>query len=278
MKIFRKQYTHILPGFGLSMGITLFFLSFLLILPLCALFIHNSHITWHEFWRIATDERVKTALSLSFFSAIIAAALNLVIGILVAWVLVRYHFRGRKILDSLVDFPFALPTAVTGITLTSLYDKQGLLGSVLQKLGIEVVQTQLGIILALVFIGFPFVVRSIQPILNDMSKEMEEAAKSLGANNLQFFWRIVLPTILPAALTGFSLALARGVGEYGSIIFIAGNFPYVSEIAPLLIAIRVNEESGYESAGVIALLMMGISFFLLLLGNLLQRWTRLYSK
>ncbi len=278
MKNFRKQSSHVLPGFGLSMGITLFFISFLLILPLCALFIHNSHITWQEFWRIASDERVKSALSLSFFSAIIAATINLVVGMLVAWVLVRYRFRGRKMLDSLVDFPFALPTAVTGITLTSLYDKEGLLGGFLQKLGIEVVQTQLGIVLALVFIGFPFVVRSIQPILNDMNKEMEEAAKSLGANNRQFFWRVVLPTILPAALTGFSLALARGVGEYGSIIFIAGNFPYVSEIAPLLIAIRVDEEAGYESAGVIALLMMALSFLLLLVGNLLQRWTRLYSK
>ncbi len=276
--LIQNRQRHILPGFGLNMGVMLFFVGLLIVLPLAALFMHTTNISWSKFVDIAQDERVQSALKLSFSSAIIAALINLFAGIMVAWVLVRYDFIGRRLFDSLIDFPFALPTAVAGMTLASLYDHNGWLGGLLKSVGIQVVQTQVGIVLALVFIGFPFVVRSVQPVLADMNQEIEQAAKSLGANSRQFFWRIVLPTILPAALTGFSLALARGIGEYGSVIFIAGNIPYVSEIAPLLVAIRVDEESGYESAAVIAILMMIIAFILLLLGNILQRWTRFYQK
>ena len=263
----------VLPGFGLTMGLTLTWLSLVILIPLAGVFIKSAGLGWDEFWRLASDARTVAALKLSFGAALAAAAINAVFGLLVAWVLVRYDFPGRKLLDAAIDLPFALPTAVAGLALTALYAPNGWLGSLLVPLGIKVAFTPLGVVVALVFIGLPFVVRTVQPVLADFDRELEEAAATLGATRLQTVRRIVLPALMPPLLTGFALAFARGVGEYGSIIFIAGNIPYVSEIAPLLIVIRL-EEFNYAGATAVAAIMLVISFALLFVINLLQTWNR----
>ena len=263
----------VLPGFGLTMGLTLTWLSLIILIPLAGVFIKSAGLGWDEFWRLASDPRTVAALKLSFGAALAAAGLNAVFGLLVAWVLVRYDFPGRKLLDAAIDLPFALPTAVAGLALTALYAPNGWLGSLLVPLGIKVAFTPLGVVVALVFIGLPFVVRTVQPVLADFDRELEEAAATLGATRLQTVRRIVLPALMPPLLTGFALAFARGVGEYGSIIFIAGNIPYVSEIAPLLIVIRL-EEFNYAGATAVAAIMLVISFALLFVINLLQTWNR----
>lgn len=261
----------VLPGFRLTMGITLLWLALIVLLPLAALALQAADAGPAELWRVLQDERVQAALQLSFGTAAMAAAINAVFGTLVAWVLVRRRFPGRGVLDAAVDLPFALPTAVAGIALTTLYDTQGWIGGLLAPLGIDIAFTFWGIVVALVFVGLPFVVRSVQPVLMDLPRDVEEAAASLGASRGQCFRRVVLPALLPSIVTGATLAFARAVGEYGSVIFIAGNMPYRTEIAPLLIAVRL-EEFDYTGAAVIATIMLGISFLLLLALSLLQGW------
>jgi sulfate transport system permease protein len=266
-----------MPGFGLTFGFTLAWLSLIVLIPLSTVFIRTAGMSWSDFVHTAFSGRAIAAYRLSFGAAGIAAAANAVFGLLVAWVLVRYEFLGRRVVSAAVDLPFALPTAVAGIALTALYAPEGWVGQVLTPLGIQVAYTPLGVIVAMVFIGLPFVVRSVEPVLAELGHDVEEAAASLGANRLQTFRRVVLPSILPALLTGFAMALARGVGEYGSIIFIAGNMPYRSEIAPLLI---VTQLAQYDNAGAtaIAAVMLVASFLLLLLINLLQAWSRSRSE
>ena len=263
----------VLPGFGLAFGCTVLYLSLIVLIPLSAAFVKSASLGWAGFWAAVGAPRVLAALQLSFGASFIAALLNAVFGLLVAWVLVRYRFPGRRIADALVDLPFALPTAVAGIALAALYAGNGWLGQYLEPLGIKVAFTPLGILVALTFIGLPFVVRTVQPVLEDLEPEIEEAAATLGANRLQTFARVILPAIGPALLTGFTLAFARAVGEYGSVIFIAGNLPMVSEIAPLLIIIKL-EQYDYAGATSVAVAMLVISFVLLLLINLLQWWSR----
>ena len=231
----------VLPGFGLTLGYTLFYLSLIVLIPLVGLLLRPLSLGWDGFWHVVFDPRVRAALELSFGASLIAAAINGVLGGIVAWVLVRYDFPGRRIVDALVDLPFALPTAVAGIALTALYAPNGWIGALLAPLGIKVAFTRLGILMALTFIGLPFVVRTLEPILQDMDPEFEEAAAVLGASRFQSFWRVILPAILPALLTGVALAFARAAGEYGSVIFIAGNMPMRSEIAPLLIVAKLEE-------------------------------------
>jgi sulfate transport system permease protein len=263
----------VIPGFGLALGLTLAYLSLVVLIPLAGLFLRSATLGWAELWRMATDERTVAALRLSFGTSLIAAAANVVMGTLVAWALVRYEFPGKRVLDAIVDLPFALPTAVAGISLTALYAPNGWLGQFLDPMGLKVAFTPLGIIVALTFIGLPFVVRTVQPVLQDVELDVEEAAATLGASRLQTIIRVVLPAIAPAVLTGFALAFARAVGEYGSVIFIAGNMPYVSEIAPLLIVIRL-EEFDHGGATAVAAIMLIISFVMLLVINLLQSWSR----
>lgn len=262
-----------IPGFGLSFGIMMLMLSVIVLIPIGALLIAGARLGVTEFWRIIGTERVGLALALSFRAAFLAAAFNAVAGLIFAWVLVRYRFWGRPVLDAAVDLPFALPTAVAGIALTALYGPNGWLGAPLADWGIKVAYTETGIWLALVFVGLPFVVRTVQPVLEEMERELEEASATLGASRFRTIRRVILPTITPALMTGFALALARGVGEYGSVIFIAGNLPYVTEIAPLLIVIRL-EEFDYEGATAIACAMLGISFAMLLVINMIQAWSR----
>lgn len=265
------RQTRVLPGFGLSLGFTLSYLSLIVLIPLAAVFIRSMDIGWQGLLDILTDARILAALKLSFTTAIAAALINVVFGVLLAWSLVRYQFPGKRIIDALVDLPFALPTAVAGIALTTLYAKNGWLGQYLEAWGIQVAYTSLGITLALIFIGLPFVVRTVQPVLADLESELEEAAAALGATRFQTIYKVILPIILPALITGFTLAFARGVGEYGSVIFIAGNQPFKTEIAPLLIISRL-EEYDYAAATTIAVIMLLISFLLLLIINLLQSW------
>jgi sulfate transport system permease protein len=262
----------VIPGFGITMGTSLLWLSLIVLLPLAALFLKTTELTFSQFIGIIASRRVLHAFQLSFGLSLAAAAVNLVFGTIVVWALVRYRFPGRKLLDAIVDIPFALPTAVAGIALTNLYAESGWLGAPLSQLGIKVAFTPLGIFVALVFIGLPFVVRTVQPVLEDLEKELEEAAASLGASRWTIVRRVVLPAVAPALLTGFALALARAVGEYGSVIFIAGNLPNVSEIAPLLIIIRL-QEFRYADATAIAAVMLIASFLLLFLINALQRWS-----
>src|SRR4030081_3043881 len=262
-----------LPGFGLTMGLTLTWLSVIILIPLAGLFLRTFELSLDQFWDILTSRRTLNALKISFGLAFAAASVNLVMGMIIVWALVRYRFPGRRLCDAIVDIPFALPTAVAGIALTSLYAESGWLGGLLVPLGIKVAFTPLGIFVALVFIGLPFVVRTVQPVLEDLEKELEEAAASLGASRWTIVRRGMLPAVAPALLTGFALALARAVGEYGSVIFIAGNLPNVSEIAPLLIVIRLTEYN-YAAATAIATIMLMISFALLLAINLLQSWSR----
>ncbi|WP_374046992.1 sulfate ABC transporter permease subunit CysT [Massilia sp. YIM B02443] len=268
-----KRPGRVIPGFGLSLGFTLFYLALIVLIPLSAVFLNTFNLTWEGFWSAVTSERVVASYRLSFGASFIAALINVVFGGIVAWVLVRYQFPGKRFIDALVDLPFALPTAVAGITLTSLYSHNGWIGQYLADLGIKVAFTPLGIVVALTFIGLPFVVRTVQPVLEEAERELEEAAASLGASPLQTFIRVVLPSITPALLTGFALAFARATGEYGSVIFIAGNLPLVSEITPLLIISKL-EQYDYAGATAIAVVMLVFSFILLLTINLLQAWTR----
>ena len=269
----RFRQPSVIPGFGLTLGFSLAYLTLIILIPLSGLIWRSAALGWTDFWALATDRRTLAALKISFGTALIAAAVNVVFGTLVAWVLVRYRFPGRRVVDAMVDLPFALPTAVAGIALTTLYAPTGWLGKLLMPLGLKVAYTPLGIVVALVFIGLPFVVRTVQPIMEEIDKEVEEAAATLGASRFQIITRVLLPGLAPAIVTGFSLAFARGVGEYGSVIFIAGNLPYVSEIVPLLIVVKL-EEYDYAGATGLAAIMLGISFVLLLIINLIQAWAR----
>ena len=276
MRIFGGKKT-VLPGFGPALGYTIFYLGIIVLIPLSALFFKTATLTWDEFVAAVTAPRVLASYRITFGSALLAAVINAFFGVLTAWVLVRYRFPGKKVVDALVDLPFALPTAVAGITLASVYSPNGWLGRVLEPQGIKVAFTPLGILVAMVFIGLPFVVRTVQPVLEELDSELEEAASCLGANRWQTFHRVIFPTMLPAILTGFALAFARGVGEYGSIIFIAGNMPMVSEITPLLIITKL-EQYDYAGATAIATVMLGASFLLLLSINLLHKWSRRFAE
>jgi len=262
----------VLPGFTPALGYTIFYLSLIVLIPLSATFLKTTLLTWDEFWATVTAPRVLASYRLSFGAALIGALINAFFGLLVAWVLVRYRFPGKRLIDALVDLPFALPTAVAGIALTAVYSVNGWIGSMIEPHGIKVAFTPLGVVVALTFIGLPFVVRTVQPVLEDLEAEAEEAAASLGANRIQTFAKVILPALWPALLTGFSLAFARAVGEYGSVIFIAGNMPMVSEITPLLIITKL-EQYDYAGATAIAVVMLLISFVLLLIINGLQWWS-----
>jgi sulfate/thiosulfate transport system permease protein len=267
-----KQHS-VLPGFNLALGFTLLYLSLIVLIPLSAAFIRTASLSWGEFWNIVTTPRVLASYRLTFGASFAAALVNAVFGLLVAWVLVRYRFPGKKLVDALVDLPFALPTAVAGIALTALYAGNGWIGQFFEPFGIKIAFTPLGIFVALTFIGLPFVVRTVQPVLEDIEAELEEAAATLGATRFQTFSRVIFPTLFPALLTGFALAFARAIGEYGSVIFIAGNMPMVSEITPLLIITKL-EQYDYAGATALAVVMLIISFVMLLIINLLQWWTR----
>lgn len=271
MRTFLWKKNSVLPGFGLSLGYTVFYLSLIVIIPLTTVFFKSTELTWPAFLQAAFDDRVMASYRLSFGAAFIAALINAVFGLLVAWVLVRYQFFGKRIIDALVDLPFALPTAVAGIALTALYSANGWIGQYLEPHGIKVAFTPLGVVVALTFIGLPFVVRTVQPVLEDLNIELEEAAACLGANRLQTFQYVILPSIIPALLTGFTLAFARAIGEYGSVIFIAGNMPMVSEITPLIIISKL-EQYDYAGATSVATVMLLISFVLILTINILQWW------
>ncbi|HEY7690051.1 MAG TPA: sulfate ABC transporter permease subunit CysT [Dongiaceae bacterium] len=276
MTAFVLKRPSVLPGFGLTLGYSLIYLGVIVLLPLAGLVLRPVELGWSGFWQAVSEPRVLAALRLSFGAALIAAAVNVFFGLAIAWMLVRYRFPGRRIVDALVDLPFALPTAVAGIALTAICAPNGWIGSLLAPLGIKIAFTPLGIVIALIFIGLPFVVRTVQPLLLDLEAEVEEAAFTLGASRLQTVLWVILPAILPAILTGFALAFARAVGEYGSIIFIAGNMPMVSEIAPLLIVIKL-EQFDYAGAAAIGVVMLGASFLMLLVINLVQRWTRRWA-
>lgn len=263
----------ILPGFGPALGYTVTYISLVLLIPLAMVFVKTFSMSWASFWSTVTDPRVLASYRLSFLASFCGAALNGIFGLLLAWVLTRYRFPGQRVVDAILDLPFAMPTAVAGIALTTLYSANGLFGQYLEKIGIKVAYTPLGIVVALTFIGLPFVVRTVQPVLQDLDQEYEEAAASLGANRWQTFSRVVFPAIVPSWLTGFALAFARALGEYGSVVFISGNMPMRTEIAPLLIRTKL-EQFDYAGATAIALVMMIISFILLLLINLLQAWNR----
>lgn len=270
---FNFRQPSVLPGFRLTFGLSVAYLTLLILIPLAVLVLYASSLGWAGFWRIAMDQRTLYALQTSFGTAFLAALINVVFGVLVAWVLVRYRFPGRRLVDAIVDLPFALPTAVAGIALTAVYAPNGWIGSILMQFNTRVAFTKAGIVIALVFIGLPFIVRTVQPIMEEISREVEEAAATLGASRFQTIWRVLLPGLQPAILTGFALAFARGVGEYGSVIFIAGNTPYVSEIAPLLIVIKL-EEFDYRGAAAIGTIMLFLSFLMLFIINLLQSWSR----
>lgn len=261
----------VIPGFGITLGFTLAYLGLIVLIPLSAVIWKTSDLSFSQFWAVISEPRVVASLKLSFGASLIAASVNAFFGLILAWALVRYRFPGKKVVDTLVDLPFALPTAVAGIALTAIYAKNGWLGQYLEPLGIKVAFTPTGIMIALIFIGLPFVVRTVQPVLEDLDKEIEEAAVSLGANRAQAIFKVVLPIILPALLTGFALAFARAVGEYGSVIFIAGNLPMVSEIAPLMIITKL-EQYDYSGATSMAVVMLFFSFILLLIVNSLQAW------
>lgn len=272
-----KTQHSVLPGFNLALGYTVLYLSLIVLLPLVALFTKTFTLDWARFWEIVTTERVMASYRVTFGSAFLAAAINLVFGLLVAWVLVRYRFPGKRILDALVDLPFALPTAVAGITLAALYAPNGWYGQHLEALGWKVAYTPVGIVVALTFISLPFVVRTVQPVLEEAEHELEEAAASLGAGRGQTFIKVIFPSIRPALLTGFTLAFARAIGEYGSVIFIAGNMPLISEITPLLIITKL-EQYQYAEATALAVVMLLVSFVLLLIINLLQAWSGRQSR
>jgi len=263
----------VLPGFGLTMGLTLTWLSVIVLIPLAGLFLKTSELSLDQFWVIVSSRRTLNALKISFGLAFLAALVNLVMGTIVVWALVRYRFPGRRLLDAIVDVPFALPTAVAGVALSALFAEKGWLGAPLAALGLKVAFTPIGIFVAMVFIGIPFVVRTVQPVLIELDPEIEEAATSLGANRWQTVTRVILPSLVPALLTGLALSFARAVGEYGSVIFIAGNLPNVSEIAPLLIVIRLSEFR-YADATAIAVVMLVAAFLIIFVVNRLQRWAQ----
>jgi sulfate transport system permease protein len=273
---FSLKRPSVLPGFGLTLGYSLLYLGVIVLLPLAGLILRPVELGWDGFLKAVLEPRVLAALRLSFGAALIAAIVNAFFGLIIAWMLVRYRFPGRRIVDALVDLPFALPTAVAGIALTAICAPNGWIGALLVPLGIKIAFTPLGVVIALIFIGLPFVVRTVQPILLDLELEVEEASFTLGASRFQTLARIILPVILPALLTGFALAFARAVGEYGSIIFIAGNMPMVSEIAPLLIVIKL-EQFDYAGAAAIGVVMLAASFVMLLVINLAQRWSRRWA-
>ncbi len=275
MSRFRKTHS-VLPGFGPALGYTIFYLSIIVLIPLSALVFKSATLTWPQFLAAVASPRVVASYRVTFGAALLAAGINALFGVLVAWVLVRYRFPGKRLFDALVDLPFALPTAVAGITLATVYSNNGWIGRHLEAHGIKVAFTPLGILVAMTFIGLPFVVRTVQPVLEELDAEIEEAAACLGANRFQTFRRVLFPTMLPAVLTGFALAFARAVGEYGSVIFIAGNMPMVSEITPLLIITKL-EQYDYAGATAIASVMLVVSFILLLTINLLQKWSRRFA-
>jgi sulfate transport system permease protein len=270
---FVRTERSVLPGYRLTLGFTLFYLTLLILIPLASTFLKSATLTWAEFWAAVSSPRVVASYKLSFGASLLAAAINAGFGLLLAWVLVRYEFWGKRVVDAVVDLPFALPTAVAGIALTAVYAKNGWIGQYLDPLGIKAVYSQLGVLIALTFIGLPFVVRTVQPVLEDLEAEVEEAAASLGATRLQTFRRIILPELWPPLLTGFSLAFARALGEYGSVAFISGNMPMKTEITPLLIYTKLDQYD-YAGATAIAVVMLVFSFLLLLLINLLQRWSQ----
>ena len=271
MRLNFKQQS-ILPGFGLALGFTVLYLSLIVLIPLSATFLKASTLSWQQFWHIVTAPRAIASYRLSFGASAIAAGINLFFGLIVAWVLVRYGFPGKKLFDSLVDLPFALPTAVAGIALTAIYSRNGWMGQYFDNIGIHSAYSPLGVVIALTFTGLPFVVRTVQPVLEDLDKEMEEAAASLGADRWQTITRVLVPAIMPAALTGFTMAFARAVGEYGSVVFISGNMPMRTEITPLLIITKL-EQYDYAGATAIAVVMLVVSFAMLLSINLLQAWS-----
>ena len=277
IKFMRFKEHSVIPGFGLAMGFTLIYLSLIVLIPLSLLFFNATTLGWGHFWSAISSARVLASLRLSFGTSLVSALINAFFGLLVAWVLVRYDFPGKKIVDALVDLPFALPTAVAGIALTTLYAPNGWVGSILGVLGIKAAFTPLGITVALIFIGLPFVVRTVEPILEDLEKDVEEAAFSLGANRWQIFYKVIFPPLFPALLAGSAMAFSRAVGEYGSVVFIAGNMPMKTEIAPLLIMTKLEQ---YDTAGAtaIAVLMLVISFILLFITNVLVAWTRKYER
>jgi len=268
---FRKP--SVLPGFGLTFGFTTFFLSAIVLLPLAALVLSAASMHWSDFVRVVSSPRALGSYRLSFGASLLAATINVVFGFIIAWTLVRYEFPGRKIIDALIDMPFALPTAVSGIALTTVFAQNGWIGRYLEPLGVKVAYTWIGVTLALTLISMPFAVRAVQPALQEVQRDLEEAAETLGAKRPYVLWRIILPTVLPALLTGFTLAFARAVGEYGSVIFIAGNLPMKTEITPLLIVIHL-EEFDYQGAAALGVVMLAISFVILLAINLLQAWGR----
>jgi sulfate transport system permease protein len=267
-----RRARRILPGFGLSLGMTWIYLGLLVLIPLSGLFLKTFTLTWDQFWETVAAPRALAAYRLTFGASLMAATINAVFGLLVAWVLVRYRFPGKGLVDALVDLPFALPTAVAGLTLTSLYSSNGWYGRYLEAVGIKVAFTSLGVTVALTFIGLPFVVRTVQPVLEDIDADVEEASATLGATPWQTFTRVIFPSILPALLSGFALALARAIGEYGSVVFIAGNMPMRTEIVPLLIITKL-EQYDYAGATAIAIVMLMAAFLMLLAINLLQRWS-----
>ncbi len=269
--------SNVIPGFGLTMGFTLFYMSMLILIPLGGLVLFTTSMGWDGFWQSITDPRVVSSLRLSFGASFLAAILNAFFGLIVAWVLVRYTFPFKKVVDALVDLPFALPTAVSGIALVTIYSQNGIVGRYVEPLGIQIAFTWIGIVIALTLIGLPFVVRTVQPALEDLEKELEEASASLGASRWQTFRRVIFPAIQPSLLTGFAMALARAIGEYGSVIFIAGNMPYKTEIAPLLIVIKL-EQFDYTGATAIAIVMLIAAFLILLFINLIQWWSRRYTE
>jgi sulfate/thiosulfate transport system permease protein len=269
----RLRRRGVLPGFGLTLGYTLFYLGLLVLLPLGALVLRASALGVSEFWRVATEPRALAAYRLSFTASLAGASVDGVFGLLLAWVLVRYEFPGRSLVDAIVDLPFALPTAVAGIALTTVYAENGVFGSLLAKVGVKVAFAPLGVVVALTFVGIPFVVRTVQPVLEELDADVEEAAAILGASSFQTFTRVIFPALLPALLTGFALSLARALGEYGSVVFISGNMPMRTEIAPLLIVTKL-EQYDYAGATAIATVMLGASFLLLFVINVLQRWAR----
>ena len=269
----RFRQPSVLPGFGLTLGFTTFFLGALVLLPLAALVFKTSSLTWQEFFAILVDERAVASYRLSFGAALVAAVVNSVFGFIVAWSLVRYDFPGRRLVDAVIDLPFALPTAVSGIALATVFSPNGWLGEKLAVFGVQVAYTWLGVVVALILIGLPFVVRSVQPALVDVQRDLEDAAETLGAKPWQVFRRIVLPAVMPAVLTGFTLAFARGIGEYGSVVFISGNLPYKTEITPLLIVIKL-EQYEYGAAAALGFIMLVMSFVMLFTINLVQAWGR----
>lgn len=271
MNIILKQPS-VLPGFSLALGFTLFYFCLIVLIPLSGLFVKTSGLSWDQFWNVITDPRAVASYKLTFGASLVGALINGVFGSIIAWVLVRYHFPGRSVVDALVDLPFALPTAVAGITLAAIYSPNGWIGQYLEPLGIKVAFTPMGVLVALTFIGLPFVVRTVQPVLQDLDREVEEAATTLGANRWQTFWAVVVPELWPALLTGIAMAFARAVGEYGSVIFIAGNMPMKSEITPLLIMTKL-EQYDYAGATALGVVMLVVSFVLALIINLLQWWS-----